>query len=473
MPNFPRHSSQRQMTTQQPEPLRREAAAQAAVATEAMGAVQKMAITIDNAMVTAQTNAFKANKGVFLTDLKNRAGLEPDQNALGRYQKELADYQKNALNDMSPRARQQSQLELQSDIQLSQIWLEGTFFKKQAAEAVKNLAVSVETNLNNALMASTPDEMQKKISEAVQQINENVSVGFITQDEGKRQIEKLEEDLRLGIIDRDLYSDPKGFKNNLSAYTFKSEKEKSDKLETANKLIEKEKKEIEKAIKISTDAEENGLTEMRVNMADVNGNPVTAIDLIRLAKKKMNDKQITPKFANTYIKSLESITDSKPSKLENLKVYNTLKNKQVALRDKEFWWKEASFEDRAKYRADVLGAYNNGNITETQMKSLMSGASDKFMKDPNVRNAVKQVTAQASLYDSPEAKAEAEAEMHFDLINRIIDGQDPNIALQDVVRERTMADIGKVSNKDEFGFEIGDERRGYIYQGNNQWQKKQ
>ncbi len=242
MPQFPRHSSQRSLTTQQPEPLRREAGEQAGVATEALGAVQKMAVTLDNAMITAQVNSFKANKGVFLTDLKNRAALDPDQNAKDKYFKELSDYQKNALKDMSPRARQEAQLELQSDARLSQIWLEGTFFKKQANEAVKNLAVGVEGKLNNALMSTTPRDFSYQATQAMQQIRDNLAAGFITPDEGKRMQEKFKEDLRLGVIDRDLYNAPEDFKANAKEgkYQFKNKKEESDKLAKADALIKAE-----------------------------------------------------------------------------------------------------------------------------------------------------------------------------------------------------------------------------------------
>lgn len=478
MPEFPRTSSRRALTTQQPAAFRqdadyrKDAAANTEITRRALEVATAIAIKWDDALVTSQLNSFKAQKGIILADIKSRASLDPDQNNAEIYLKELDDYSKKAFDGMSERAKNDASIELATDVEMAKIQVGGIFQKKVIAQAGLTLETGLEGSVKDILSTFNPAETQKKMFEAYAMIQRNVTNSIISFDDGVRRKEEFDEDVRIGLIDRDLYGDPAGFKKNAKSYDFKNEKEKSDKLATADKLIAKREAEIKQAEKIVFDGEESGLIEMMINKQDANGNPVSDVDLIMLAKTKMNDGRIRPSFAKTYIKGLESVKP-KPSKLENIKVYNELVGKQVALKSKEFGWKEAAFEDRAQYRADVLEAWNKGNITVKEMENFTGKETKKYMNDPNVRNAIKQVTAQASLYDSPEAKAEVQAEMHFALVNKIIAGQDPNAALQDVIRERMISDLNKVSTKDEFGFTIGDERSGWIYEGNNQWRKKQ
>jgi len=476
MPDFPRYSSERQPTIARPNQASGVANNSSQMLGEAtqqsLKAMEDATIKLNNAMVTAEINSFKADKGIFLAGLKNRATLDPDPKNAQKYLKEAQEFSKSALTGMSEQAKRMASLELSTDTQLAQIQIQGIFQQKAIVQAQKDLETTLDEAVKAALNAPYTSSMTKDLSDGYETIDLNVQGGIISPEEGTRRKKEFAEDVRIGSIDQSLYGNPEAFKKNADKYNFKDAKEKSDKLATADKLIAKQQKEIEKAQKKLIDTEEDSLTTMRVNMAN-NGEPISDVELIQLAKDKMNKGMISPKFAQTYINSLESIKDPKPTKLENVRVYNELKGKQEALKDKEWAWREASYEDRANYRADVLEAYNNGNITEKQMKTFLDKNSDKFMNDPNVRDAVKQVTAQASLYSTPEAKAEVEAEMHFDLMNKIIDGLDPTVALQAVVRERISADLSKTSNKDEFGFEMGQEYRGYIYQGNNKWQKKQ
>jgi hypothetical protein len=239
MAEFPRHSAQRQLTTQQPEVLRRDAQDRAQITTKALSDVTDMAVKLDNAFITSQLNAVKAEKGVFLAKAKNDALLDPNSNNMDKHLKVISDYKKNGLKDISPRARQQAQLEFDTDIALAEIQIQGIFQKKVIDESVKNLAVSLETKLDAALSTTNPAEFSKQITQAVAQINDNVLTGIISPDEGKRLKEKYKEDLRLGIIDRDLYSDPLRFKSNINkgVYQFKNEKEKATKLGIADDSI--------------------------------------------------------------------------------------------------------------------------------------------------------------------------------------------------------------------------------------------
>jgi len=157
MPSFPRTSSQRSLTTQQPRAFRsdadyrNDAAANTKIATTAIQAIQDTAIKWDNAMTTSQLNAFKAQKGVFLADVKSRATLDPDQNAGEKYIKEIEDYSKNAFKGMSERAKREAALELQTDVQMAKIQVGGIFQKKIISQAKLGLTDSLEGYKQNIL----------------------------------------------------------------------------------------------------------------------------------------------------------------------------------------------------------------------------------------------------------------------------------------------------------------------------------
>ena len=69
------------------------------------------------------------------------------------------------------------------------------------------------------------------------------------------------------------------------------------------------------------------------------------------------------------------------------------------------------------------------------METFLENKAKKFYADPKVRNAIAEVTAQADIYDTPEKRATVEAEMHFALMNKIIEGKNPDDALDEVVKE--------------------------------------
>jgi len=251
MPNFPRHSSGASLTTQQPRAFRNDAdfrndaAVNNKIASTAISAIQDTAVKWNDALVTSQVNAFKAQKGIFMADVKSRATLDPDQNAADKYLKEVEDYNKNALKGMSEMAKREAGAELFSDTEIAKIQINGVFQKKIIAESAKNLTTSLDGYRKEILNTGSPAEMGKSYTAAYKQIDTNVATNIISPDEGKRLKTKFDEDVRTGLIDRDLYSNPKGFKQNVKDYEFKDEKERSDKIAKADGLIQAEKKKVE------------------------------------------------------------------------------------------------------------------------------------------------------------------------------------------------------------------------------------
>jgi len=210
-------------------------------------------------------------------------------------------------------------------------------------------------------------------------------------------------------------------------------------------------------------------------MADPQGNPVTGIELIEKVRADMNDGLVSAEFGQAYINSLKSVKLADPTQLDSITKYNELVERNVALSKQEKAWfgmGKVPFEDIAKFRADVINANAEGFITNKQMTDLLSETSKTFYRDAVFQDALEQLAAQSSLYASKPEQARAKAEMYGSLMEKVIAGKNPQDAVQEVITEKLTSELGRISEKDEYGFEIGEIRDGYTYIGNNQWRKK-
>ena len=427
MPQFPRHSSQRQMTTQQPEPLRREAGEQAAVATEALGAMQKMAVTLDNAMVTAQLNSFKADKGIFWNTTKQQAQLDPDQNNIDKYVKLVNDYEKNALKDMSPRARQEAQLELRTDTALAKIQLQGIFHQKQVAEAVKNLPLALDGYQNEILNAGSLGERSKSWQSAMNMINENVTNGFITVDGGKRLKDEFKQTLDEKQIERDLYNFPEQFKANAAkgVYTFKSAEDRHKRIKTANDIIESREK-LQKAAdeKIHT----LGADKLSVALMEGNLTPELVKQMLREGEVDLETAAIFEEVAVTgeyTIKSAQGISEIAPNLFLKL-LDDTLDDKTKAL----------DIFKRANKAIDK-------GLTKEQYGYFIDKAREKFNAtekgDYFLKGYVDAVKSWAGQVYGNVAAGSANATILTDKLTRFIEktrtGTSPGIAIKEMIAE--------------------------------------
>jgi len=196
-----------------------------------------------------------------------------------------------------------------------------------------------------------------------------------------------------------------------------------DKKENAQKVYDRESQ-------IIRDKNENEIIDLQIQNN-------LSVDYVKAQREKKN---IDANFAKAMIKDLESVPVIKPTELESITEYNVLMDKLTSLKKKEWAWREASFDDRANFRSDVLTAHATGLITNKQKSQMLDPTATKYYDDPNVVNAIDAITENAQQYPTEESKSNAEGQMRFALMDKIMKGMNPTEALDETVTERIEAD---------------------------------
>lgn len=447
MPKLPQYDSQRALTTRQPAALRTGAGEANVydVTAEAAGRAQDIAVKWSNAVDTIQTTNASANMKSGLLDIFNRAEQEIDYNAGENYVKEVQKLKEESLKGFTnPAARKNAALAFDYEAQAATIKIQN-FFKKKIIEAGQVAALRlIDLEISN-YMSAPDDKAKAQTASAIRSIvDAQIQAGIF----GPKQGEKV-------------------YKYAIS--------EAQELIKDEEDLRKKQEKEIRLAQDIAKNEREDELVQLRVNMADAAGNPLDPAILIEMARDDMNSGRVDAKFAQVYINSLKSTKLADPTKLDSITKYVELVDRQKALKEKEDSWfglGKAPFDEIAKFRADVLQANGDGLITSTQVEKLLKDSSERFYANPVFRNALSQLAAQSSLYDTAEAQARAKADMYSSLIEKVIAGKNPNVAVTEVINEKLESELGVVADVDEYGFKLGEIRNGYEYIGNNEWQEK-
>lgn len=447
-PKMPTYDSHRQLTTQQPQFLAPKSADEKITAdiVKGLGEIAEVGLKFSKALDVMQWTTSRANYETGLLDIMARAKTEPDHTKAESYLKEISKLKGDNLKGFTnSQARDRAAFELRHENERAVIEI-GGIFKLKTIE-VGQVAAFKLIDLEKSNYINTPDE-KGKIESALaikSIINKQVEVGIFSPKDADKLYEKTIKDARVVIKDQE-------------------------------GLKKKKEKEILLAYEFAKNEKENELIQARINMVDRGGNPLTDDTIIEVTRDAMADGEVSKEFGEVLINSLKSIKLTDPTDLDSIMVYNELADRKVSLieEDRRFGWGigHRTFREKAQYRADVLKANADGFLTKADMNTLLSDTADDFYKDPKVRSAVRQVTVQSSLYDTPEAKARVKAEMHRTLMEKIIAGKAPDEALDEVIREHLVRELGEVADKDEYGFTIGEIRKGYEYIGGNKWREK-
>jgi hypothetical protein len=256
MPQIPIYNRSAKLTTQAPSVQRDESfASTQGQAIQGLGqALGQVAQRWQQTVDTAQLNSYKARKEVSLADLQARANADQNPNNADTYIKELKKVKEKSLEGLNPRVKRVAEAELQKDLALAEIKIRNNFRKKTVQSGDIDLKLTTNKLVEDIINADTEKVRQDKIKEMKNTLDLNVGTIISRAERDKRLAEK-EEEIREGIINKDLYSNPEMFLQNLKEYDFKNAKEKSDKEEEAKGLIKREKKEsrdLEKEAVIQT-----------------------------------------------------------------------------------------------------------------------------------------------------------------------------------------------------------------------------
>jgi hypothetical protein len=243
MPTIPRYERNARLTTQAPSVTRSEQFAGAegrAISQlgQAMGQVaQRWQQTVD----TAQLNSYKARKEVSLADLQARANADQNPNNADTYIKELKKVKEKSLEGLNPRVKRVAEAELQKDLALAEIKIRNNFRKKTIKAGKKDLELATDTLSQDIINEENEKVRQDKLRQLRNTLNANVGT-IISPTERDVILAEKEEEIREGKIDKDLYSNPEMFLENLKEYDFKDAEERSDKKKTAEGLIDRQEK---------------------------------------------------------------------------------------------------------------------------------------------------------------------------------------------------------------------------------------
>jgi len=399
-----------------------------------------IAVKWSNAVDTVQYTSAKANYEAGVNDVVNRAANDPDYNNSDTYVKELEELKKENLKGFSNKNIQsRAALDFEYGNQAAEIKI-GNAYKKKVI-AAGQVATFKLLDLEASNYVNSVGERGKIVAAAKIKniIDAQVAAGVFGEKEGHKLYESTIKEAQVAIEDEE-------------------------------DLKQKQEKEAILAHEIARNETEDTMAQLRINMQDSQSNEVTDSDLINLARSEYEAGNISERFARVFVNSLKSVKVADPSNIDSINKYNELDDRKLALKDR--WFRpKTPFEAKAQYRADVLQAEADGFLTKKERTELLEDTYDKLYDDPKVRDAMKQVIAQSSLYATQDTQARVKAKMRRGLMEKIIDGKSPNDALEETIREQIIDDLEKPSQADEFGFVVGEKRNGYTYIGNNKWRK--
>jgi hypothetical protein len=414
MPEFPRHNSERALTTQQPRAMRDDAD----IRTDAVDRNKIADKTIKDVSDTAtkwqasvekiQSDTAMYNYKVGLLEIENEAALDPDISSEAKYQKRIQDLGKSVtkgidnaglINSMTP--------ELNYLSNVGSLGLQQTFRKKTIihGQAIMQGAIALEVN------NPTPYS-QKNIK---LHVSDGVKQGLWDEVTGAKLEKDSLDQLKENMFIQDLNANPAETKKKMLSndYNFDIEE-----LENAGKVYERE-------LQVIRDQTEKEFIKMRID-------GTLTEDSIKAAVKT---GKIDPNAAISMIKDLNTVVAPTATKLEKDTEFSKLVAMRQALREKESSWLglgNADFEERTKYRSAVYNAHRKGLITDDQLETdfLTQEITDKFNNDPVFHNAQKEIFALSEQYETQEEKQIARAEMSQSLTRKVANGMNPKDALE-------------------------------------------
>lgn len=420
MPEFPRHHSERSLTTQQPRAMRddadirTDAAERNKIAGQAIADVSDTMTKWQASVEKIQADTAMYNFKAGMLEINNEATLDPDITAEAKYQKRVQDLRKTVtggidnkglINQMSP--------ELNYLSNVGALGIQQEFRKKTIIHGQKIVLDDL------SLLANNPTDLTESAIE--KRIGKSVTDGIYGEVEGLKLEQKYKAEARENMFIQDLNNDPATTEKKLlkNAYGFDV-----DELENAGKIYERE-------LQVIRNNTEEDLIDMSING--------TLTEDIVLENRKLG--KIDANFAKSTIKDLNTVTVPKVEALESVTQQNILAEKYNALKSKEWGWKNASFDERTQFRADVFKAKTKGWIDQKLFEDYLSKSKDKFFSDPVFQNAMSKVFQTSNEYATSEDRGIAKAQMTKDLMRKVGDGMPPADALQSVITERIETDF--------------------------------
>lgn len=453
MPDFPRANSERSLTTQQPLALRNdadvrdEASGKARVAGAAVDSLSKNVMDWNAAVETIQKDTALFNYKTGLQKISNDAVLDKDITAESKYQKQIQDLKKDVLGGVESnnlKARMASELNYMETVGAIGIQTE---FRKKTVVHGQAIAIS-----NLELLSQAPGS-EKAIKESIKSAETNGYWNEITSGKLERKYLGI---MRMNEFTQDYNNSVKlaGERVASNYYKFSSMQER----EAAQTILEKESKKVQMR-------NENNLLTAYLNKEDIDPTNVTEM---------MNKQNITPKFAESFVKKLEN---PMPDRISRDTEFIMLQNKSMALMNKG---SKATTADILTHMAEVMQAHASGVLDKTDVNRMIKELnpvmddqfeklSDEAMAKANPKTWQEHISFWSDEYaqDRPEIKAR----MYRRMLDAAIAGKDLNNELTNVMDDEITLQLAenKAAPDRQFGTNPDTNQRIYSDDGGSTW----
>ena len=429
MPDFPRHHSERSLTTERPRALRKDAdirsdaGERAGILGDAFKAAQATTLKWQAAVEKIQADTAVYNFKMGAQEIATEAVDDKDINAEAKYQQRMQDLRKSVVKDMGNQElanRMAPELDYMTSV--ASLGIQKEFRQKMIihAQTVKQGEID--------MVADNPIDVKTSSKQIETYVKEGVAQGLWNEAEGYKKQRSAIAKMKENLFIQDLNNDPATTEKKLlkNKYGFDVEE-----LDNAQKIYERE-------LQIIRNQTEEELIDMKIS-------GTLTEDIIQQQRQL---KKIDANFAKSMIKDLNTVTIPKVEANKSVTEANILAEKYNALKKQEWGWKKASFAQRTQFRADVFDAHRKGYIDTKTMDAYLGYSSQKFFSTPEFTNAMDKAINTSKEYVGESDRKIAQQQMTEALMDKVMDGVEPSAALEEVITERLEADFPGYNGKD-------------------------
>ena len=414
MPQFPRHESERQLTTQQPSVLAA-GDSQGAIlekTAEVAGKATDLAVKWANAVDTIQTTTAKANLKGGLADILARAEADPDYNAHDKYAQEIDKLRMDSGRGFASKAAEANAgIEFDYDAKIAKIQLGATFKKKMV-----NVGQAATLKLLDMEVTDVRPDFEKRI---IGILGKQVAAEVYGPKEAYELQQKYVKQGKYNAFLIDLNNDPAAAEENLKKNTYGLD---VSELEKARNLHETESKKIQATT-------ENALLEAYLTGQEI---PTDQI------KQLLAEGKIDAKFAESMISKLNN---PKPDTLSQDATYIDFQNRVMEIQAKG---DKAFTEEIVGLMSDVMQAHSKGLLDKADVERILKDRNElvqrkleKVAEDVMGEAQPKTFLERLSFWSDEYAdkKPEIKARMYRKLIDGLMQKKDGTQVMKKVISD--------------------------------------
>lgn len=395
---LPRYNSSEQLNTQPNAVVRQGAGDTADIIGQTAGQVSDITTKWSQAMDTIQSTTVKANIKTALPDIEQRALADPEYNNIDKYYQELDSLKKNNIKGFQSKANeQQTALDVDLDLQLAKLRIDNVYKKKALDVGRASTLKLLDLEQSNYINAQTEEEKLTATSNMKNIMLDKQKAYLFGYEEGDKLVNKLIEEAQDAIKDRE---------------SLKRVKEKEFRLANETAVNDNEKNYIK----------------MKVTGVDKLGTPISRDEMINLVRKDLDNKTVSPEFADRYINALKS-PKAVGAKTVDKDFADMMSDISKGIKTPE------------RIRKNMLELVSDGYLSEKDFQAVSTYfdlLSDKHPDDLVANSIRKGWFGIETITENTTAKEESRSRMSRSYIANITGGTDPQVSAQEAIRTEVL-----------------------------------